>query len=263
MDDPNNNVNAIRDLAIAAAGLSMVGNTPCAVVPEGYRVEKLEYLLQTPLRKTGVVVFNDLPSFAWYVNEHVIPGSVVYLSREKEPLFTAVLDEHGKDSPGWRQHRTQIKLVHSRQFTAWSILATRDQKAFAEFLEDRVNEVATPDGASLFELVTNLEASQNASFSSYTKLSNGDARLVYNKETKAGNGTMEVPQRLTLFIPIWENSERTEVNVKLRFFLREGTVSFKLEIERLEDLVDAAIDNAIDFIREKTKVPVLRGKIVA
>lgn len=261
--DSDSNAEVVRDLSAASCDPKLVGQNPIVVVPDGYKIEDLEHLLDRPLRKKGTTVFSDVPSFTWYVNEHGVPGSVVYLSREKEPLFTAVLDEHGKDGPGWRQHRAQIKLVHSRQFTAWSSLATRDQKAFAEFLEDRVNEVATPDGASLFELVTNLEASQNASFSSYTKLSNGDARLVYNKETKAGNGTMEVPQKLMLFIPIWENSERTAVNVKLRFFLREGTVSFKLEIERIEDLVDAAIDNAIDFIREKTKMPVLRGRLVA
>lgn len=259
----NTAVNALRDLTEATMGPMSIGASEGAIsvpflrVPNGMRIENIENLLNAPARTHGHVELHDIPSFIAYVNRHKADSTLIYFNRE-ERTFIAVLNEASREVPQWGDHKATVTLKHSRQWAAWENEKARTQKDFAEFLEDRLGEIAKPDGTSLFGLITNLELSQSASFSSNVKLQNGDVRIAFSRDTK-GAGSMDIPAKIELAIPIWENGPAFGVVVKLRHRLTENSLTFTMIIEKKLDMVDAAIDSASGAIATATSLPVLRG----
>ncbi len=171
-------------------------------VPTAFSLE--EYRGQ-PQTKRGAVLTYDERSFAEYVIRHREPGSVVYYDPD-DLTIVAVLDGHSEGQPGWNNHRVSL---HTRLTAEWADWTKKNREAMnqvqlAEFIENHVEDVATPAGATLLEMVKAMSIRKNVVFESGVELHNGQVQLKYHETTEAGaaadagKNTLTFPRELVL-----------------------------------------------------------------
>lgn len=243
---------------------SAEGGVPFIVLPDGYGVQSLETLI--PDRKLralrgdipqGRVTLTDVPSFLAYVQKFKGEGTALFADRSSSQV-TAHLDYHSDAAnPGERQHQAVLKLALSRQWKTWMGVNRKrqEQSAFGEFVEDSLPDVLEPDAARLLEAARNLVLTKEATFESRAKVADGSIRLCWEENVSQGKrdgGSIDVPERLKIAIPLFENGAPIEIEVRLRFKLDEGKVYFTLIIDQAEAALEAAFAEILQQIEKGT-----------
>jgi uncharacterized protein YfdQ (DUF2303 family) len=258
----------IAGLAIAGMDLGNVDGAPFIVLPPGYTTQDLSEHLAAPTRIRANVSLDVLRSFVEYVVKHKGEHSRIYFMRsearnDRGPRFVCIVDDNGNsdDKADWRQHTATLALLHSRQYATWTRANKTPvaQDAFVEFIEANLPDIVSPDGAELLELCRNLDITKSASFSSMTRTQHDSVSFAYSEETKAGKGVISVPTKLTISIPIFERGPHAQIEAKFKFTLNEGRLRLSYELLRLPDILDDAIDLAVDEVGDKTELTVLYG----
>lgn len=235
-----------------------------ALVPERMRVEVLdpERHLPHPHRKKGSLTFRDVDSFVSYVKKHAGKATLVLAENRR---LTAIIDHHSEEAAGWGEHRATLEFAYTREWTAWTGFAGSwiPQQAFAEFLEDNIAAVASPDGAELMEVALNLRASMNATYQKAVVLQTGQVQFVYQEELSAGSATkgeLFVPEVITLRLRCFEGGELFDVPVRLRWSLREGAVKFLIKIgDEAAAVFERSFEAARTSVAAALELPVLLG----
>ena len=158
---------------------------------------------------------------------------------------------------GWRQFIATLILKKSRKLKAWEGLnAATPQPTFADFIEEHLDDIATPDGQTVLQIATDLETNSSGSFKSKLNLDNGSVQLNFQDEATA---TVEVPKEITLAIPLFEGGERYKIAARLRFQVREGLLTFRVLLSNLEDAIDQEFERLVQEIEEAVALPIIRG----
>ncbi len=235
-----------------------------AVVPEGYRIAELP-TQETPARCAALVKLRDAASFIRYVNDHKVGESRIYASLEPAS-FLAVLDDFATQEqdhphgPAWRGFRAEFKVPPSREWTLWN-KANRQhmsQLSFAEFLQDNLPDVQQPDGATLLEMALNFEAAQTGAFVAAQRLQDGSHNLQWKADNNS-SGTVKLPEFITLAIPVFENEAATELQARLRYRVKEGSLAIWFELVRPHKVLETAFRNTWQRIATETAAVVLLG----
>lgn len=223
------------------------------VLQDGEGNERVEYLPIEGMtgrltEKRGTVRFLDVESFARYVTTHTQDGTRVYVNGTTLTTV-AVLDGHGI-APGWGRHRAELVTQTTRVWREWMEFAKakHDQVPFAEFIESHVEEIASPDGATLLEMVTTLQVKTNVEFASGVKLANGQVQLTYNEviEGTALKGATAFPDRLTLVLRPIEGMVGVEsVLARLRYRVTQGQLKLGVELHRPLDVLEGAFADRV------------------
>lgn len=242
-------------------------------IPQGRELRELEiekYLPQ-PRRKTGGVAFARADSFCPYVTRHSAPatdGRATLWADIDRLTVIAILNDHGDDgSRGWRDHRATLQLKATPAWKAWTALDREQlpQVAFAEFIEERITEIAEPSGADLLTIARSFQATKSADFRSDVRLDTGQVQLVWAEtiEGKAGGagakGNIEIPSTFTLVMSPFEGYEPVTITARLRYRIREGTLTLGFHLDRLEDVVRDAFGQVAAEIETGTGIAVWYG----
>lgn len=267
MTEHVSDVNAVRDITLATlTTIAAEDKLLTAVVPEGSEIEvtDLEKYLPTPRRKAGTVTLHNAASLAAYFNKHKIEGASTLYADVTEQRVAAIINEDAGDQPGWRDHRAVLVLEHT---DAWDIWSEHDgqwmsQVQFAELVEDRLTDIVEPDGATMLEIALTFQSHTKANFESNYRLVDGQRQYTYTEETTSGavNGTVEIPQEITLGIAPFEVSpEPYKVIARFRHRSQNGALLFGYKLDRPEDVIRTAFDDAVKTIEDTTNTPVLYG----
>lgn len=243
-----------------------------AVVPEGFKLELLETAYR-PVHPKATVKLRDAASFVLYVNDHKVPATRIYAQLDPA-RFLAVFDEMltaeqaGDDGDGdsttdqanWREFRAEFAVPASREWLLWNAANRQhmSQLKFAEFLQDNLPDVQDPDGATLLEMALNFEAVQSGNFVATQRLQDGSHNLQWKADNNA-SGTVKLPEHLTLCIPVFENEAPREVQARLRYRLKEGTLAIWFELVRPHKVLEDAFRETWARIGDATGVPMLLG----
>lgn len=259
---------AIRAGVALAEHTRDVGGVRVVTVPDGYALRSLEAIAAEPSAKRGAAKLHDVASFVAYVNAHKAAGTTigwtVGASTHELPSVLAVLDGHGTDAPGWGRHTAALEFKYSRQFNAWHGISGKahDQATIAEFVEERIGDIAQPSGGELFEMVRAFTVSRNIQYSAAMNLNSGAVDLVYRNadETAANPSTVRVPEVFTLAIPIFAGDDRVAVSVRFRYRLQDGgKLSITFKLTQIEDVIEAAVLARVAAIEKGTGIAPLRG----
>lgn len=218
-------------------------------VPNGYQVKDLEFLAKQPRRIRESISHENVDSFIEYLNQWGNEDTTIF-ANGSDRYLRAVIDYHVDTStPSWCSHQTSYTARLSRELLAWQSKNGQalTQVDFAEFIEDRISDVVDPVGADLLERVLKLQIIQKATFRSAIRLQTGQVQLQYSEEDE--NGTLELPDKITLGLPVFHNGDPYKVQARLRFKLAEGKVSFSYKL--LE--IDRAIEHAFAEVVAKVK----------
>ncbi len=274
MDNTSNN-QALIDLA---SGMNMQktpsagenGERPYVVVPTGYRVQDLEYLLPNPTRKHGNIVTTDADSFIKYVmDEKAWTGARIYANLDSETAklwLVAVLNDHGT-YPQWRDHRCTYEPKLSLEWKRWSDSNRREmnQLAFASFIEDNIGDVVSvndsPNGTQMLGMALAFERTADKKVASRVNLQSGGVRFEFidddNKQTKSA---MEAFSRFNIGVPVFYGSDSAyPVEARLKYREKDGKVIFWYELVRADRVFQTAAREVIQRIKDETAVTVLFG----
>ncbi|NUO57275.1 MAG: DUF2303 family protein [Hamadaea sp.] len=274
--------------AAVVAGIELAGPQPLAdidgerfftqIVPAGAKLETFdleeleEKLAPTPRRKKGTVHVQDADSFIAYLEKHGLPQSEVYADLARMSLVgvinahqEAVYDEARESGAGHGDHRVQLELVQTDAWKAWvgkDKTAMRQQE-FAEFLEDRANDVTDPDAATMLEIAQSLFATTGVDFKSAHRLSDGQVAFRYEETTnaRAGHtGELEIPSRFAIAIAPFEGCPPVELIARFRY--RTGPQGLTLFYALLNpaDVAREAFEAYVDTVDESVKQPVFKGR---
>ncbi|PID44063.1 MAG: hypothetical protein CSB48_02785 [Proteobacteria bacterium] len=174
--------------------------------------------------------------------------------------ITGIIDYHeSEDAPGWCQHRVEYKCPLSRQWQRWNEVNQKylSQTQFAEFIEDNIADIVHPDGQELMEMVLQFQQIQKAVFGSSHRLQSGEFSIQYSQENQ--KGTFELPETITLGIPVFHNGEKYEVKAKLRYRIKEGELKLMLALKESERITEDAFTGVIKKIQPDCTNVVIEG----
>lgn len=262
--------NSFNDTETAfAAGLraadpkAIDGGAPFVMVPSDAIVRSVEEHLLAPTRARGTITLHDAPSFVRVVNDHCDGGSRIYMT-ETPTRFVAVLNESAKNEPGWRDHRAVYECPMSVEWVTWTAAHKKamTQADFAQFIEDNLPDIVSPDSATILEVSRSIEAKKSVAFASAVRLSNGQSELAYEEkiEGTAAKGKLQIPETIVLGIPVLKGGPLYKVEARLRYRI-DGSSRLHLWVDllRAHKVVEHAVAEVRKLIGDSVLIPILAG----
>lgn len=159
------------------------------------------------------------------------------------------------------EHVACWHVAPSEEFRAWDNIAGRllEQGEFLAHLEENAVDIIVPDPAAIMDLVRDFSALKSVTFRASRRLDNGDRRLDYATETQVKGG-VEIPQRITLSIPLYGGEEPVEIAMMFRHRISDGGLALGVEWHRLESMRQAAFRSAVDRVASELGMPSLYGR---
>jgi uncharacterized protein YfdQ (DUF2303 family) len=250
---------------------SSPGTVQVYAVPQGVRVEVVDQREygDRPWRKTGTVTLHDAASFVAYVKRHQWAATMLYANRLASTV-TAILNDHEDSSvedaegAGWGDHRAVLTLALTEEWKHWTGKNGQllSQTAFAEHVEQGIEEITAPPAADMLDLAQHFEAHSRVAFKSVKILKDGQRQLTYDEtiDAKAGqSGEVVIPKDFTLGIAPYEGTEPYQVTARLRYRIEGEALKIGYTLVRPHDVLKAAFTDVLDTIREGTTLTPLLG----
>ena len=285
-------INALEDAhPYHVVGVGEQGGTTrqVLVVKEGHTFHSVKPLLDVyrtaPERRKGTAKFTDLESFIAHCNRFKDADSVVFASDAKgAPSLTSVLDYHRAEATGaprFGEHRGHYAFPLSDEWQAWVGSNGRQmtQADFARFMEDRLGDVALPESAKgpalewaaklgtsfaspsrLLELSRGLSATVKFSVREHHDLASGEGQVSFAAEHADVNGApLKVPSSFLLGVPVFRNGSVYALPARLRYRVKDGTITWSYELARVDATFDHAFAEALDLVQHAVSLPLYRG----
>lgn len=266
--DPIPSRTAIAELvalgATAADPQALTGESePYLLIPDGWTFESIAHTLPMPTRKFGTIEAVDAESFIALINLHKTKNTLIY-AQVQQPYFVAVINDHGRQEPGWRDHRIKWPCPLSVEWKTWAAADGKQmaQADFARFIEDNLPDIVSPPGAEMLEISRTLEAKKTVDFASSVRLADGAVELTYDEKIKgtALKGKLQLPERFTVGIPVFEGGQRYRVAARLRYrILPGGSLTMWFDLDRPHKVIEDAVQQVRAAVAEKTAVTVVLG----
>jgi hypothetical protein len=295
---------------LPADNFGLPSSVPVAVITEPGGGQKfvsvrslLEEYRQHPERRTGTAILDDLDSFIAHVNRFSNPDSALFANPDiKDPSLLAVLDYHqavntplvdeATDAPvkarlalpQFAKHRTLYRFPLSEEWKAWQAVDSKGMSEieFAEFLEDRINDIGSPpfdpngmamkmaeklgcafaEPSRLIELSRGLKVHVDHKYKGANTLSTGEVAFQWSEEHKDEAGQpLKVPNLFVVCIPVFFNSkELFPIPVRLRYRIGGGRVQWTLKLYQDDVVFNIAFGEAAAQAANETGLPIFTGK---
>lgn len=236
-----------------------------AAVPTGFELKSLAAFqyAKAPVDKAGNIAVVDVPGFAGYFNRFKDDDSMIF-GDVQAFTFTGILDYHReKDGEARRAlHKVKLTLQQTDRWKTWKAKNRQpmSQEEFATFIEDNLPDIFQPEGitkgapdltfpsaADMLEVSRSLTASVSHDFKQSTNLKNGQRGILYVESVNgmAGpQGTLPIPDRFVIRLPIFMNQRPTEVECRLRFKIAGGKLSMWYDMFRVDEMLLAEFEGA-------------------
>lgn len=270
-------VNATETKAILNAAVASTqfvddhDGIPYVVIPDGYRLQDIEHLMETPQRKRGNVIVHTAGGIIEYVNKHKIDGAtIIYASVDLDAAkcqLVAVLNDHHSAGPLWRDHRCTFAPKPSVEWKRWiqKNKAQFTQAEFASFLEDNLADIAPadgmPSGSDILQMCLAFEATADKRLRSKINMQSGGVQFEYvDDEDKDTRTRMQVFRSFMVGIPVFEGATSGyKMEARLKYRERDGKLTFWYELIREDRVFRAAVNDMLAVIVNGTGVPIIYG----
>lgn len=224
---------------------------PFVVVPKDHTVRDLRELQAEPSRIVGSVSADSVESLISYSRKFSDSRSTIFASEVSREIMV-LMDYHTPNAPSRNTHKAAYKAKPSREWNAWMAIHGKamDQIAFAEFLEEHTADVVQPAGAELLELATKFQLIRKAVFGSAARLQSGEFQFKYSDENQ--KGSIEVPEVITLGIPVFHAGKPYSITARLRYRLAdEGKLFFIVKLNDPERTVEHAFKSITEQVKRE------------
>ncbi len=237
-------------------------------IRKGYALEDVEKHLPAPTRKRGSVTLYQPDSFVAYVNAYADVDSVIFADLLASTL-TAVFDYHraGEGSARWGEFRATYAPRLTKEWQTWTAMHRKHmtQVEFAEFLENNLPDIASPDGATLLEIAQNLQIRKDVNFRSSVRLATGETQFTFEETHRddATKGEMKLPELIVLGLAPYEGIDRRGVDARLRYRINpEGKLVIWFDLVRAHKVIEDAFNAIVSRVHSQTdQVRLVHGKV--
>lgn len=267
------NVEKIADLAVQAQRRAeiVVGaeGRKFLVTPMDTRVQEIlddpyGMIVPAPVRIKQPVLVQTADSLVDYANRFKGESTVLFADIAANRIL-AVIDYHGKDAPAHLDHSAVLELPYSEEWKAWTGMHSRkfvSQLEFVQFIEENAADIVAPSGADLLEVCRDFHAVRKADFKRSVRSSGGVECFEFgeNEEARAKGGTVEVPTKFQLAIPVYFGGRSVELNAFLRWKPNDGDLLLGLSLNRPEHVRQALFKEIVDDVAGRTELLAVFGK---
>lgn len=252
----------VADLARQAQEVFYDDAVPFVNLAPGQKIESVERFCLTPARVRGVTTVDDLDSFIRYAESHSddIKGEIYFRCSETSASFACVFNPDG-----WRDYRAAYTPAPSVEWKRWTGMngQRKPQADFAAFIEDNAPDIVMPNSADMVEISRSLEAKKAVNFASSIRLDNGQQELRYEEQIdgSAAKGLLRIPELFAVGIPVFVGGDRYRVEARLRYRIDNGKLAMWYDLVRPHLVIADAVQQMVDAIREKVKLPIYRGEL--
>jgi uncharacterized protein YfdQ (DUF2303 family) len=214
--------------------------------------------LDAPRYLTARPVFNDTAAFIAYVNSFKFGSSRIFYTQEGH--FTAVIDYHdaGGLDRAFGDHLAILSLKRSPEWEVWRAKSEEQmaQQQFAEFIEDNLRDILTPDPAKMMQVATGLHATVGATFRQATNQANGSALLQWDEQVQGtvSGSQEEIPTTFSVGLRPFMGTERYPVDCRLRYRVNGGSLRLHYKALHLDPITEAALDGIVAKVRDETGI---------
>jgi uncharacterized protein YfdQ (DUF2303 family) len=249
-----------------------------------------------PERRKGKAILGDIASFIDHTNRFKDDGSTIFASPDPaKPWLMTVFDYHysnaakeGADpehtgQPRFLQHQSVYNFPISEEWKGWKEAHGKPmtQAAFAEFIENRILDVIEPntdlgDSAAefarklgniefatpmkLLELSRGLSVRVGAAVKQAVNLSTGEVQIQYETQHQDERGApLKVPTAFLIAIPVFRSGVLYQVPVRLRYSVRQGEISWRVELHKAEMMAEDAFNDVKLHATKETALPLFVG----
>jgi len=281
-------IDAIERLT-ALETINLPGQQVAVVLPKGKELRSIKPLIDeyrlAPERKRGTATLLSVDSFIDHTNRCKDTGSVVFADTDRSaPYLLAVFDYNMPDgTPRFGQHRAKYAFPLSYEWKVWLERdgAQMDQGAFAEWIEDRMADIADPAVATartreilekigcdlaaparLAELSRGLSVRVDQRVANHAKLASGEGQILWREEHQDETGApLRIPGAFLITIPLFRGGPLYAIPVRLRYRVDKtsGRVLWHFDLYRVEEIFDHAIETACNRVVEATGLQLFVG----
>jgi uncharacterized protein YfdQ (DUF2303 family) len=255
----------IRDLATGISEVNRQENgIPFVVIPRSYDAVALECMLLNPVITRARPRLETLASLIAYVESFKGNDTAIF-AHPVTGTVEAIIDYHAtKGKAAWREHRAIYGPKHSVEWERWKSQDDKwqDQRAFAEFIENNVQDIIKPAGAQMLEMASTLEAKITAEFKSGVRLDNGTSKLTFNTDTatKAGEkGDLIIPDKFELALKPFLGGAAFPVIARFRYKIDAGTLKLKYQLVNPHLVIESAVEHMIQLVATGTGIKPFHG----
>lgn len=250
------------------------GEKPAIIIPAGYEVKDIEFLMSSPVRKRAAVTLNDTASFIEYTKKHgSLDNCTIYADADFEKQaakLIAIINDHGSDpaAAAWRDHTATYQPIKTVEWKRWNENSGADhamqQDVFAAFLEENMGDIATvagmPTGTDMLKMATEFEATADKRFKSKVNLQGGGTNLVFvDQDNAETTSVMRVFERFGLGLRVFLNGAAYRIDARLKYRQSGGALVFWYELIRADRVFEDAIKSEFAAVKDQTGFPLLYG----
>jgi uncharacterized protein YfdQ (DUF2303 family) len=216
-----------------------------------------------PCRKAGEATVYDVGAFCDALNKHKVEGATEVFADGN--TVVAVLNAPSAKEAGHCDNMIALVLRETEEWKAWQKVCREGltQLGFAEFIDQYIHTIASPDGAVLARVIRELSVTRAVQF---RQLDDGSVSLTYTSQVNetgaaANRGAIQLPTELVAVVRLHIGEEPTSLRVRVRFRLDEEqhTVRFGFFVRDLETVQQTALDALARLINVETGFRVWRG----
>lgn len=223
----------------------------------------------SPLRPDFIsqkVVLQTTDSLVEYVNRFKTDASMLFADINAS-CIVAQIDYHEPhdDYAGRVAHVAVLQLALSVEWTDWNKISGKlmPQLDFARFIEEHDPDIRAPTGADLLECVRDLQGHRKVNFAKAVRTSTGNESFEWSDQTevRTKSGSIEVPTKFKLGIPVYFGEPDTDLFAFLRWHLDPPALALGIELHRAEHVRQAVFRTIVMRIAERTECVAVFGKI--
>lgn len=223
---------------------------PFVAAPGDWKLHDAGRFLEEPTRIKRSTKLLTLEDFGKYVKDYGFEDSTRIYADSERMIFVAILDDHLRTAPSWCTHTACYECPLSREWKAWKANDNKrmSQIEFAEFLEDRAQDVEEPAGADLYEMAVKFRVIRKSVFGSATRLSTGELSFEYSNENQ--KGTIELPESISIGIPIFHHGAGYRLRARLKYRLADSELTLWYSLVEPDRSVEDAFNENLEQVRE-------------
>jgi uncharacterized protein YfdQ (DUF2303 family) len=235
--------------------LIKIDETPMVVIPEGYKVEDLSKYLDFPLRTIQDIKLATLKSFSVYLEMFKTDATTVFCDVPASQFY-CIVDYHRKGNPNNCSHHFRYNPKLDDRYINWKENKNKamDQKEFATFIENNLDDIVLPSGADVLGMITTFKVIKDVTFSSDVTLRTGEFNFTFSEKNQ--KGTVDIPETIVIKVPIYEGFDTVSIEIKTRYTLKDGSLSLYYDIPKIKQIEKNYFDEIVDMVAEMTETNV-------
>lgn len=173
------------------------------------------------------------------------------------PEVAAVADRLG--------HHATLELVLAEEWTAWTENDGKmlGQLAYARFLEENLDDIRNPDGATVLELVRTLQVTKNYTFKGSVRTDSNHEDIAYQEVTASGagrDGSMPVPVYVDLLLPVFLGGTAHGIRAFIRH-QQDGKLTIGHKLKGAAKVKQDAFMAIAEGVRSRVNCPMVMGAL--